>query len=163
MAVQSIAVEDLDRLAEVLRRRGHTPVLVSNGRDAIDMLRTGFDLVLMDLQMPEMDGFQATAKIRAVTRAAVNAIKSVASGDECCVSRWSLLSRKTLSRGSLRATSSSLGTPRSRNRRRGSASALSIQLEDDRREHENTRSNPSCLCSHLSLPVTNDSRYGRQL
>jgi CheY-like chemotaxis protein len=49
----------------LLERRGHTPILVTNGREAVDALRANeFDLVLMDLQMPEMDGFEATASIR---------------------------------------------------------------------------------------------------
>ncbi len=49
----------------LLERRGHTPILVTNGREAVDALRADeFDLVLMDLQMPEMDGFEATASIR---------------------------------------------------------------------------------------------------
>ena len=55
----------------LLERRGHTPTLVTNGRDAVDALsREQFDLVLMDLQMPEVDGFEATALIRARHREA---------------------------------------------------------------------------------------------
>ena len=49
----------------LLKRRGHDPVLVGTGREAIERLHAEpFDLVLMDLQMPEMDGFETTAAIR---------------------------------------------------------------------------------------------------
>jgi two-component system, sensor histidine kinase and response regulator len=50
----------------LLRRRGHHVTVAGNGREALDHLRTQeFDLVLMDVQMPQMGGFEATAAIRA--------------------------------------------------------------------------------------------------
>jgi CheY-like chemotaxis protein len=56
------------RLAtSLLKKRGHQVVVVGNGREALNALDDGppFDAVLMDVQMPEMDGFVATAAIRA--------------------------------------------------------------------------------------------------
>jgi CheY-like chemotaxis protein len=48
-----------------IEREGHTAVVVNNGRKAVQALEEQeFDLVLMDVQMPEMDGFAATAEIR---------------------------------------------------------------------------------------------------
>jgi CheY-like chemotaxis protein len=50
----------------VLKRQGHEVVVAVNGREALRTLEAQmFDLVLMDVQMPEMDGLQTTAAIRA--------------------------------------------------------------------------------------------------
>jgi two-component system sensor histidine kinase/response regulator len=54
--------------AELLESAGAHVTIANNGREAVQILCDGkeaptFDLVLMDLQMPEMDGYQATAKL----------------------------------------------------------------------------------------------------
>jgi len=49
----------------LLTKRGHTVVVASNGREALATLeKESFDLVLMDVQMPELSGFEVTAAIR---------------------------------------------------------------------------------------------------
>jgi len=49
----------------LLSKRGHTIEVAPNGKVALQLLESGhFDVILMDVQMPEMDGFETTAAIR---------------------------------------------------------------------------------------------------
>lgn len=51
----------------VLKKAGHSVEIAANGREAVDALKASdFDVVLMDIQMPLLDGVQATMEIRAL-------------------------------------------------------------------------------------------------
>ena len=63
----------------LLEKRGHTVVVAGNGKEALAALeKQSFDLVLMDVQMPEMDGFEATIAIREKEKTSGNHVPIIA-------------------------------------------------------------------------------------
>ena len=80
----------------MLEKEGHDVVVVGNGLEALEALKQqAFDLVLMDVQMPLMDGIEATKAIReaeALTKAHIPIIALTAhamKGDQDrCHCRW---------------------------------------------------------------------------
>jgi adenylate cyclase len=79
-----------DTLAASLKREGHAVTMAENGRDGLEIVKAQrFDVVLLDIVMPEMDGFQvlerikADPKIRHIPVIVITAIDDIASAVRC--------------------------------------------------------------------------------
>ena len=73
-SLRILVAEDVEinqKLARrILEKLGHRVTLAANGREAVSCWESGdFDLILMDIQMPEMDGYEAAGTIRAKEKA----------------------------------------------------------------------------------------------
>lgn len=66
-------------LQEILQEKGHTAVIAGNGREAVTAFRLSlpgtFDMILMDVQMPVLDGYGAARAIRAMDRADAGTVR----------------------------------------------------------------------------------------
>jgi PAS domain S-box-containing protein len=66
-------------VVRILEKRGDYVVVKNNGKEALEAFRRGpFDLIIMDVQMPKMDGFEATAAIRELEEASGGHVPIVA-------------------------------------------------------------------------------------
>ena len=63
-----LVVEDDGRMSSLLRQalteEGHTVTLAANGRTALSLASVGFDLILLDVMLPGLDGFQVARSLR---------------------------------------------------------------------------------------------------
>jgi len=70
MSARILVVDDnsanLELMVYLLRAFGHVPVGVSNAKDALRQTEDGFDLILTDIRMPEMDGYEFARRVRAL-------------------------------------------------------------------------------------------------
>ena len=99
-------------VAEMLTAAGYVCEMANHGREAVEMIaRKSYDLALMDCQMPEMDGFEATRAIRLAEQAAgtgrhlpivaltANAVKG--DRDRCLAAGMDTYLTKPVNRGQL--------------------------------------------------------------
>ncbi len=103
----------------LLAKQGHSVVVVGDGQEAVEALdRESFDLVLMDIQMPRMDGFEATERIRSRERStrtrtpiiAMTAHAMTVDRDKCLAAGMDAYVSKPIRRAELAQTIASVVT-----------------------------------------------------
>lgn len=66
-------------IQKILEKRGHIVNIVANGKEAVKAIESvPYDLIFMDIQMPEMDGIEATQKIRSLNKSGQSIIPIIA-------------------------------------------------------------------------------------
>lgn len=66
-------------LGKIIKKWGFSFERVHNGREAVEAARNGnYDCILMDIQMPEMDGFEATMEIKKFSNTPIIALTAAA-------------------------------------------------------------------------------------
>src|SRR3954470_12953776 len=64
-----------DMLSRRLARKGYEVAIAVDGREGVRMaLEGGYDLILMDMSLPELDGWESTRRIKAAPRAGITPI-----------------------------------------------------------------------------------------
>jgi two-component system sensor histidine kinase/response regulator len=101
---------NLEFAAEALRRLGHSVATAANGNEALRLLQArSFDVALVDVQMPDMDGFEVARRLRAVERAhhtrliALTAYTAPEDRDRCIASGMDGVLTKPLTQNRLAA------------------------------------------------------------
>jgi len=124
----------------VLNARGHDVVVADDGRAAVETFEQGhFDLILMDIQMPQMDGFEATRVIRKKEAETGTHIPIVAmtahvmEGDreQCLASGMDDYVPKPIQRDELLAVIERFFTPSAESEKKSSAPEASGEVSDE--------------------------------
>jgi two-component system sensor histidine kinase/response regulator len=150
-------------VATLLRKRGHDVSTVENGREALAAIDRGdngrFDVVLMDVQMPEMGGLEATRAIRAAespsaTRLPIIALTAHAlKGDRerCLEAGMDAYLPKPIDVNQLIATVERMAAPRSSRRSGASARPASPAIFDEQKALTNTGGDRALLREVIAL------------